>query len=450
MFVTYIGNDKAILKYKPIQNKKLTNLRVTTLENSSHDPDKVIYNFSDYKLTESEKSVLCKGLEFAIPPSKLEYADFMLPFELLFRDIKNSDLSIPQTKAVKSKILDTAISSFDSFNNNKIRSNLSKEELKGLHNLRKQKHLVIQKADKGNTVVITEKNAYINRMKEIISDTTKFEQINIEQDKQLNILLKSEKKVIDLIKRLENEGKISEKEYELIYPRGSRPGVLYGSPKVHKPVINNCPKFRPILSTIGTPTYKLAKFLVPILSPLTSNEFSVHDSFSFAGKVFSFCPDHFMASLDIESLFTNIPLNEVIDICIDDLFCDTNTIQNLDRNDMKELLNLAAYESFFIFDQVMYRQIDGVAMGSPLGPILANAFLCHFEKQWLSECPPDFLPKVFKRYVDDIFVMFLCQSHLKDFVNYMNTKHPNIKFTSEFEQNDFFSFLDVKITRSNN
>ena len=282
------------------------------------------------------------------------------------------------------------------------------------------------------------------------SYAAKFEQIDIEQDKQLNFLLKSEKKVIDLIKRLENESKISEKEYELIYPRGSRPGILYGSPKVHKPVINNCPKFRPILSTIGTPTCKLANLLVPILSPLTFNEFSLHDSSSFPDKVSSFCPDHFMASLDIESLFTNIPLNEVIDICIDDLFCDTNTIQNLDRNDMRELLNLAAYESFFIFDQVMYKQIDGVAMGSPLGSILANAFLCHFEKQWLSECPPDFLPKVFKRYVDDIFVMFLCQSHLKDFVNYMNTKHPNIKFTSEFEQNDLFSFLDVKITCSNN
>ena len=117
---------------------------------------------------------------------------------------------------------------------------------------------------------------------------------------------------------------------------------------------------------------------------------------------------------------------------------------------MRELLTLAAYESFFIFDQVMYRQSDGVAMGSPLGPIFVNAYLCHFEKQWLSECPPDFLPRVFKRYVDDIFVMFLCQSHLKDFVNCMNTKHPNIKFTSEFEQNDFFSFLDVKITHSNN
>ena len=270
-------------------------------------------------------------------------------------------------------------------------SEILEEELKALHNLRKQKHLVIQKADKGNTVVITGKNAYINKMKESISDTTKFEQINIEEDKQLNFLLKSEKKVIDLIKSLENEGKISEKEYELIYPRGCRPRILYGSPKVHKPVINNYPKFCPILSTIGMPTYKLTKFLIPILSPLTSNEFSVHDSFPFADKVPSFCPDHFVASLDIESLFTNILLNEVIDICIDDVFCDTNTIHNLDGNYMRELLTLAAYESFFIFDQVMHRQIDGVAMGSPFGLILANEFLCHFEKQRLSECPPDFL-----------------------------------------------------------
>ena len=133
--------------------------------------------------------------------------------------------------------------------------------------------------------------------------------------------------------------------------------------------------------------------------------------------------DYFMASLDVESLFTNISLNEVIDICIDDFFCDSNRIHNLDRNDMRELLTLAAYESFFIFDQVTYRQIDGVAVGSPLVPILVNAFLCHFEKQWLSECPPDILPKVFKRYVDNIFVMFLCQSHLKDFANYMNIKN---------------------------
>ena len=98
----------------------------------------------------------------------------------------------------------------------------------------------------------------------------------------------------------------------------------------------------------------------------------------------------------------------------------------------------------------MYRQIDSIAMGSPLSLTFANAFLCHFEKQWLSEYSPVISPKVFKRYVDEIFVMFLCQSHLKDFVNYMNIKLPNIKFTSEFKENDFFCFSDVKITSRNN
>ena len=128
---------------------------------------------------------------------------------------------------------------------------------------------------------------------------------------------------------------------------------MYESPKVHKTVINNCPKFRPILSTIGTRTYKVAKYLVPILSPLTSNEFWVHESVSLAEEVSSFCPDRFMASVNVESLFTNIPLNEDIDIYIGDLLCDTNKIHNLYCNDMRELLTLAAYESFFIFDQVM-------------------------------------------------------------------------------------------------
>ena len=85
-----------------------------------------------------------------------------------------------------------------------------------------------------------------------------------------------------------------------------------------------------------------------------------------------------MASLVVERLFINYALNEAIDICIEDLICDTNTIHNLDRNDMRERLTLAEYELFFIINQVMYRQIDGVAIGYQLGPILANTFLSHF------------------------------------------------------------------------
>ena len=60
------------------------------------------------------------------------------------------------------------------------------------------------------------------------------------------------------------------------------------------------------------------------------------------------------------------------------------------------------------------------------------------------------LPKVFKRHVNDIFVIFLCQSHLNDFVHYMKTKHANIKLQNLRKMNLSFSFLNVKITRSNN
>ena len=83
-------------------------------------------------------------------------------------------------------------------------------------------------------------------------------------------------------------------------------------------------------------------------------------------------------------------------------------------------------------------------MGSPLGPTQANAFLCHYEKIWLNECPSQF-----KTVVDDIFVLFKSKEHLKIFVNYMNSKHRNIKFTFETEDSNNFSFLDVKITRQN-
>ena len=80
-------------------------------------------------------------------------------------------------------------------------------------------------------------------------------------------------------------------------------------------------------------------------------------------------------------------------------------------------------------------------MGSPLGPTLANAFLCYFEKEWLSECPVEFLPNVYRRYVDNIFETFNSNSQLLKFVDYMNQQHSNIKFTFEVEEKNNFSFF---------
>ena len=297
--------------------------------------------------------------------------------------------------------------------------------------------------------MLIDKETYKNKIKDIISDSGKFEKLNIEEDKQLNFLINSEKKLKDILKKFFKIGCLDKDKYDLISPTGSKPGIVYGLAKVHKPVVGNCPSFRPILSAIGTSTYNLAKFLVPILKPLTINEFTVKDSFSFANEVTTFDKKCIMASLDIESLFTIIPLDETIDNCIYDLFQNNSKVSNFDQFQLKELLSFAANESFFIFDKEYFRQKDGVAMGSPLGPTLANAFLCHYEKQWLSSCPENFRPKVYRRYVDDIFVTFDSIDQLKMFVDYMNSRHSSMKFTFEIEKQDTFSFLDIKICREN-
>ena len=88
-------------------------------------------------------------------------------------------------------------------------------------------------------------------------------------------------------------------------------------------------------------------------------------------------------------------------------------------------------------------------MGSPLGPTLANIFLCYHESNWLKDCPKNFKPIYYKRYVDDIFVLFTKPEHAQFFPKYINKKHNNIKFSTETELNGSLSFLDVKIFREN-
>ena len=120
------------------------------------------------------------------------------------------------------------------------------------------------------------------------------------------------------------------------------------------------------------------------------------------------------------------------------------------KKDFKELLTFAVKSSCFVFNNVFYQQIDGVAMGSPLGPTLANLFLAYYESKWLDNCPLKFRPMYYRRYVDDIFLMFKEKDHVKKFFRYMNSRHPNIRYTYEEEHQNKISFLDISITRCNN
>ena len=88
-------------------------------------------------------------------------------------------------------------------------------------------------------------------------------------------------------------------------------------------------------------------------------------------------------------------------------------------------------------------------MGSPLGPLFANIFLSFHEKGWLSKCPADFKPLLYRRYVDDCFLLFKSTDQIPQFLDFLNRQHPNIKFTCEIESNSTLPFLDISIIRKN-
>ena len=237
---------------------------------------------------------------------------------------------------------------------------------------------------------------------------------------------------------------------KFLKPCGSKPGIMYGMCKIHKKISMNdtLPPFRPILSAIGTTTYNLAKFFVPILREHTINEYSVKDSFSFSDEIRRQDPNMYMVSFDIKNLFTNIPLDETIDICINKAYYQESKVNGLFKGDFKQLVEYSIKSSCFVFNNIYCKQSDGVSKGAPLGPTLANIFLTYHENIWLDNCPLQFRPKYYRRYVDDIFLMFERKDQVKKFLMYMNSRHQNIQFTYEEEVDNKIYFLDTEITRN--
>ena len=148
------------------------------------------------------------------------------------------------------------------------------------------------------------------------------------------------------------------------------------------------------------------------------------------------------------SLFTNIPLRETIKLAVD-LIKTSQPDLNISEKDLTSLLNFATCERHFLFKGKFYDQIDGVAMGSPLTPVLPNLFMAHYEKEWLSNYD-GVLSSYYTRYVDDIFSVFNLHDEEKRFFPYLNSRHPIVKFTMETEVNKVILFLDVLIDNRNN
>ena len=209
-----------------------------------------------------------------------------------------------------------ALSSFRTCNNN-VPLHLWKGEFDALKNLFQSKQIVNQKSDKDNSIVKVDRDKYIEKMENYLSDQSKFQKITLKDDNFLNFITSQEKHIDKIYEKLvdsNSSNSMSEETRKLLKPVRTRPGIMYGSCKVHKKRVDGCPPSRQILSALQTPTYNLAKYLVSILEPLTNNKYAVKDSFNFTTEIVEQDTSNFMGSLDIDSLFTNIPLEETIEI----------------------------------------------------------------------------------------------------------------------------------------
>ena len=239
---------------------------------------------------------------------------------------------------------------------------------------------------------------------------------------------------------------MDDQTYQSLYSSGSSFGILYGLPKIHK---ENVP-LRPILAAYNSPSFPIAKYLVPLLKNLTTNLYTLLNSAQFIPEILQQNPNHYMVSFDVCSLFTNVPLLETIDIILNKLFPNQDSIFNgFNAISFRKLLELAVMDNNFIFNQKVFKQIDGMAMGSPLGPTFANIFMCHLEEMYLEQCPLAFRPIFYRRYVDDTFMLFKEKHHATLFLDFVNSFHSNIKFTKEEESDNKLSFLDILVTREN-
>ncbi|XP_049857520.1 uncharacterized protein LOC126338559 [Schistocerca gregaria] len=304
------------------------------------------------------------------------------------------------------------------------------------HKLNEHDALVV-KSDKGNSTVILYKNDYItktlnffaeNNITELNHDpTTKFQKKLKKMLNQCNFLL-SDKQI---------------KGCTLMNPTAPK---LRAQPKIHK---QNSP-IRPIVNSKNTPAYKLSQLLNNILREFYTFEttYTVKNAHELTTliKDIKIPGEARFASFDIVNLFTNIPVKDTIEIIRKNLIIHKKlTIPEI--TELVDLLELVLSHNYFSFNNKIYQQKEGLAMGNCMSSFLADIFINHLENKFFKG-ENKLVQKIvyYKRYVDDTLLLFDgTKDELEELLTSFNSLHNKIKFTIEHETNQSINFLDLTI-----
>ena len=403
---------------------------------------KVVHNISSYTVTDAEERLLWRGWEFCIEHRLSNFLNFKTDIE------QNALLLEPICHPTAFNTICRQLSSasdryMSSMRKRKFR-NLTDEEVLALRSLKQNSDIIISRAEKGNAIVVMNKNDYVSRAQTILSG----KQFRPITNKKIGLECK-EKEMNTYLRELYNDELIDKKLFWRLHSTSASLSVMYGQPKIDKAGY----PMRPIISSIGSYHYQVSKYLAELLyQHRTERPASyIKDSFTFVdnSRKFSSNDTQTMCSFDVESLYTNVPVSEAIEIALDELYKKATKVDNaLNRDQMRRLSNFAVRDIPFRLLNDQYSQANGVAMGSPLAPILADLFMSKMEQK-LNRLSTN-RPKIWLMYVDDVFCVFeINVEKIHAFPERINNWHPNLRFTIELEQNKQLPFLDVCVIREN-
>lgn len=302
--------------------------------------------------------------------------------------------------------------------------------------LKENEELLVIQSDKGNKTVIIEKSEYDRKVDLLLSDHETYNIISRDPTKKLAAKLKQMVEELYENEYIEKQDYYRLKGEELVAPR------MYCVVKIHK---ENNP-LRNIVSTIKAPHSKISKYMVTILNNIVNKDYNVKNSLELKNciKDMRIAEDYQLVSFDVISLFTNIPIDIVLEL-IDKKWNEIKKHTDIPLHQFRKLLEVILIEgNYFKCNDKFYSQSFGLAMGVPLAPVLANIVLDDLITTSLRKIPKKV--KIVKKYVDDFFII-AHKNIVSNILDVFNSYHPRIKFTVELEADSQINYLDMRIIR---
>jgi hypothetical protein len=400
-----------------------------------------VVNLSAFPLAEQHRTVLGRGLGFAIQPNEFSRVETLKGFV----KFKNRILSTTSYSEVGKGYVNKVRDDIQDIRVRRTHSNLSQEELKALREIRDDDRIVVKPADKGRAVVVWDRNNYCSEIHRQLSDPSTY------REEPRDLTPEIEMSLARRLQSLEFTGDLHPDVVDKITPRGCRTPPMYGLPKIHKlatPIAFSpdliC-KARPIIGAVGCATEQISAFVDEHIQPLARAVPSyLQDTTHFLrnlAQVTSVPAGSLLVTADVTSLYPSIPHADGLNALRVTL--DTRSVQQPPTDTLIELATMVLENNHFTFGDKFYTQMKGTAMGTRFAPSYAIIFMGEFEKELLRRSEKK--PLCWWRYIDDVFLIWQHGSEsLQDFIDICNSINSSIQLNFESSA-DCVNFLDVSV-----